>query len=249
MIVVDDGSTDEHPRSPRIRRHGSIRTENRGLSRRPQHRLAGATGEIVAYLDDDARPDPHWLRYLAAAFIGDDACRRRRAQHPPSRRGSTRCIAEARAGRCTCSSPTARRSTSPAATWRSGGASARRSRRLRPPVPSRRRRRGHLLAPAAIAAATLGFNPAAMVWHHAPRLRRDVLTPAARLRARGGAARAEVARALQPRRTPHVVRSRVRRSHAQIMAATAGASTTAPGGSGLFQSVYERSPSAYDRCR
>jgi GT2 family glycosyltransferase len=27
-----------------------------------------ATGEIVAYTDDDAYPDPHWLTYLAAAF-------------------------------------------------------------------------------------------------------------------------------------------------------------------------------------
>src|SRR5207249_4704602 len=28
------------------------------------------TGEIVAYLDDDARPDAHWLTYLAATFLG-----------------------------------------------------------------------------------------------------------------------------------------------------------------------------------
>jgi len=26
-------------------------------------------GEIVAYIDDDARPDPHWLTYLAATFM------------------------------------------------------------------------------------------------------------------------------------------------------------------------------------
>src|SRR5947208_2115135 len=30
--------------------------------------LAAASGEIVAYIDDDAFPDPHWLRYLAATF-------------------------------------------------------------------------------------------------------------------------------------------------------------------------------------
>src|SRR5207244_2772333 len=29
-----------------------------------------ATGEIVAYIDDDAYPDPDWLTYLAAAFAG-----------------------------------------------------------------------------------------------------------------------------------------------------------------------------------
>ncbi len=31
-----------------------------------------ARGEIVAYIDDDARPDPHWLRYLAAMFREGD---------------------------------------------------------------------------------------------------------------------------------------------------------------------------------
>src|SRR5205809_480201 len=31
--------------------------------------LAAATGEIVAYLDDDAYPDPHWLTYFAATFL------------------------------------------------------------------------------------------------------------------------------------------------------------------------------------
>jgi hypothetical protein len=36
--------------------------------------MEAAYGEIVAYTDDDARPDPHWLYYLADAFRrGDDA--------------------------------------------------------------------------------------------------------------------------------------------------------------------------------
>jgi len=30
--------------------------------------MKAATGEIVAYIDDDAYPDPHWLQYLAHAF-------------------------------------------------------------------------------------------------------------------------------------------------------------------------------------
>src|ERR1044071_8257844 len=30
--------------------------------------MLAATGEIVAYTDDDARPDPHWLYYLAHSF-------------------------------------------------------------------------------------------------------------------------------------------------------------------------------------
>jgi hypothetical protein len=45
-----------------------IRTDNRGLAAARNTGLEAASGEIVAYLDDDARPDPHWLRYLAHAF-------------------------------------------------------------------------------------------------------------------------------------------------------------------------------------
>src|SRR5204863_3194375 len=31
-----------------------------------------AIGEFVAYIDDDAYPDPHWLDYLASAFLKND---------------------------------------------------------------------------------------------------------------------------------------------------------------------------------
>jgi O-antigen biosynthesis protein len=68
IIVVDDGSTD---RSPDIAREFGVRlisTENRGLSAARNTGLEAATGEIVAYIDDDAYPDPHWLTYLAATF-------------------------------------------------------------------------------------------------------------------------------------------------------------------------------------
>ena len=68
VIVVDDGSTDST--AAIARRFGAqvISTENRGLSSARNTAMEAATGEIVAYIDGDAYPDPHWLRYLAYTF-------------------------------------------------------------------------------------------------------------------------------------------------------------------------------------
>jgi GT2 family glycosyltransferase len=67
-IVVDDGSTDGVGRIAAEYGVRVIRTENRGLSAARNTGWQAATGEIIAYTDDDARPDPHWLQYLAWAF-------------------------------------------------------------------------------------------------------------------------------------------------------------------------------------
>ncbi len=67
-IVVDDGSSDASAAIAAECGVRLIRTENRGLSAARNTGWQAATGEIVAYLDDDARPDPHWLHYLAWAF-------------------------------------------------------------------------------------------------------------------------------------------------------------------------------------
>ncbi|PYP10549.1 MAG: glycosyl transferase [Gemmatimonadetes bacterium] len=69
VIVVDDGSTDGTAAIASEYDVRLIRTPNRGLSSARNTGLAAATGEIVAYLDDDAYPDPHWLTYLAATFL------------------------------------------------------------------------------------------------------------------------------------------------------------------------------------
>lgn len=69
VIVVNDGSKDATPAIAGEYDVKLISTENRGLSNARNTGWQNATGEIVAYLDDDAYPDPHWLKYLARAFI------------------------------------------------------------------------------------------------------------------------------------------------------------------------------------
>src|SRR5439155_193637 len=68
-IVVDDGSTDATAAIARQYDCRLIQTENRGLASARNTGLVAATGEIVAYIDDDPYPDPHWLTYLAAMFL------------------------------------------------------------------------------------------------------------------------------------------------------------------------------------
>jgi GT2 family glycosyltransferase len=71
VIVVNDGSTDATRRIVGEHRERGVRlisTSNRGLASARNAGLAAATGEIVAYIDDDAYPDPDWLMYVATAF-------------------------------------------------------------------------------------------------------------------------------------------------------------------------------------
>src|SRR5206468_2276343 len=69
VIVVNDGSTDNTAAVLGEYDVRVITTENRGLGNARNTGMEAATGEIVAYLDDDAFPDPHWLTYLAATFM------------------------------------------------------------------------------------------------------------------------------------------------------------------------------------
>src|SRR6266511_2893621 len=69
VIVVDDGSTDGTGAIAREYGFRVIRADGVGLGAARNIGLEAAKGEIVAYLDDEAYPDPHWLTYLAAAFL------------------------------------------------------------------------------------------------------------------------------------------------------------------------------------
>jgi glycosyltransferase involved in cell wall biosynthesis len=69
VIVVDDGSRDttaEIARGFECARLISI--PNGGLSNARNVGWQAARGEIVAYIDDDATPDPDWLTYLAIGY-------------------------------------------------------------------------------------------------------------------------------------------------------------------------------------
>jgi hypothetical protein len=76
LVVVDDGSSDgtgEYLASltdPRIR---TITASERGLAAARNAALDAVAGTIVAYLDDDNRMAPHWLRGIAWAFDRDES--------------------------------------------------------------------------------------------------------------------------------------------------------------------------------
>jgi len=69
VVCVNDGSKDNTLNEMLAAQTRHITTENRGLSSARNTGMREAKGEIVAYIDDDAWPDPHWLTYLAATFL------------------------------------------------------------------------------------------------------------------------------------------------------------------------------------
>jgi GT2 family glycosyltransferase len=99
VIVVNDGSTDATDDITREYGFQLISTENRGLSSARNAGLEAATGEVVAYIDADARPDPHWLCHLATAFVKSSHAGIGGPNIPPLDDGATaECVANAPGG-------------------------------------------------------------------------------------------------------------------------------------------------------
>jgi GT2 family glycosyltransferase len=73
VILVNDGSRDHTEaiarKYPQVR---VITTPNNGLSAARNIGLSAATGAIVAYTDADVRVDPDWLTYLVQPFLNSD---------------------------------------------------------------------------------------------------------------------------------------------------------------------------------
>jgi O-antigen biosynthesis protein len=69
VIVIDDGSTDDTASIAARYDVRLVSQENKGLSAARNEGMRQATGEITAYIDDDAYPDPDWLRYIAWTYL------------------------------------------------------------------------------------------------------------------------------------------------------------------------------------
>ena len=98
-IVVDDGSTDGSGDIAGELGARVIRTEREGLGNARNRGLEAARGELVAYLDDDARPDRNWLTYLATSFMSTPHAALGGPNIPPEdETGFASCVARAPGG-------------------------------------------------------------------------------------------------------------------------------------------------------
>jgi GT2 family glycosyltransferase len=99
VVVIDDGSTDESAAICLQRDVRVVSTENRGLAEARNTGMHHATGEILAYVDDDARPDPDWLSYLAQSFTATTHAAVGGPNLPPAGDGAVaECVAHAPGG-------------------------------------------------------------------------------------------------------------------------------------------------------
>jgi glycosyltransferase involved in cell wall biosynthesis len=101
VIVVNDGSTDNTRDLVNEYNVKLIDTSNLGLSSARNTGYSAATGSIVAYIDDDAYPDQHWLYYLASAYeISDFVAVGGPNIAPPADGKTAECVANSPGGPC-----------------------------------------------------------------------------------------------------------------------------------------------------
>jgi hypothetical protein len=99
VIVIDDGSTDDSAAIAQQYPVRVIRQRNEGLSSARNTGMDAAGGEIIAYLDDDAWPDPHWLHYLAWTYLHNDYAAVGGPNIPPPEDGAiAECVANSPGG-------------------------------------------------------------------------------------------------------------------------------------------------------
>jgi O-antigen biosynthesis protein len=170
VIIVNDGSTDTAGEIAREfeKSHGFriISTKNRGLSNARNTGMLAAVGEFVAYTDDDARPDPHWLHYLASEFLRTNHGAIGGPNIPPAHDGYiAECVANAPGGpaHVLLSDRTAEHIPGCNMTFRKSAL-----KEIGGFDPQYRTAGDDVDACWRImdAGYTIGFAPAAMVWHH-----------------------------------------------------------------------------------
>ena len=185
-IVVDDGSTDSTAEIAGDDGNGvrTIRVEHNGLAAARNAGIDAASGEIVAFIDADARADRDWLYHLIETIKRRDAA----AASGPNFAPDSQIIPRRRdGGRARIAARSARRRRSPRATLRmqhgDHKSSPAKGWRFRSDVHRRRRRRRSLVAPRRVER-----NARVRSWSRRdPRAPRDSLClspPAARLRRR-----------------------------------------------------------------
>jgi GT2 family glycosyltransferase len=68
IMVIDNASTDDTSAVAFSEGVACIREERLGLSHARNRGIAEACGELIAFIDDDAWPEPDWLKKLDEAF-------------------------------------------------------------------------------------------------------------------------------------------------------------------------------------
>ena len=254
VIIVNDGSTDGTLAITREFSFRVISTPNMGLSSARNTGLSAANGEIVAYIDDDAYPDPDWLTYLASTFSSTEHVSVGGPNLAPAGDGwIADAVANAPGGPCHVllsddeaeHIPGCNMAFRKSALQAVGG------------FDPRFRVAGddvHVCWLLAERGWTLGFNPAALVWHH----RRNSVR--AYFRQQKGYGKAEALRGIaQPTHLPSLLENRWPEKYNTLGHLSWGGRVYGKGalhflswrrprvyggtwGSALFQSLYEPAP-------